>query len=462
MAFNSATFVVFFFVFYFAHAAVLAAGAPRTVRLTLIILSSALFYAAWDYRFVPLLFASIAIDFFLGRAIAGTTAPRRRRGYLVASVVMNLGLLAFFKYTNFFLDNLQSAASLFALDVSVPNLDIILPVGISFYTFQSLSYTIDVYRGRFRPTQSFTAFAASVSFFPQLVAGPIVRAAHLVPQMLEGPRLQWSKAQLGVLLVAVGAFKKTVADLLAPVAGEVFSGGASGLVDAWIGALAFTGQIYGDFSGYTDIAIGLAYLMGYDFPGNFQLPYFARSPSDFWRRWHISLSTWLRDYLYIPLGGNRYHLYRNLMLTMALGGLWHGAQWTFVLWGVYHGLLLVGQRFLTRTPTSPPPRALEPLRVAFMFYLTVVGWVLFRAETTTDALSLLGHMHAGTLGVEARSMLVGFLVLVALVVPHLIDAFILRYRERIHPVVIWVGAYLALVFSLVMGGSNYAFIYFQF
>ena len=463
VAFNSAIFIVFFLLFYPLHAVVQTLPGRPHLRIGLILVASIVFYAAWDYRFVPLLFASISIDFFIARAIGQSRTTSRRRALLVASVAMNLGLLAFFKYANFFVDNARATAEAVGFEgLAVSNLDIILPVGISFYTFQSLSYTIDVYRGSIKPTNHFGAFAASVSFFPQLVAGPIVRAGHLLPQMLQGPRLEFSRAQLGVLLVALGAFKKTVADLLAPIVDTAFSAPPDGLLQAWVGALAFAGQIYGDFSGYTDIAIGLAFMMGYNFPGNFRLPYLATSPSDFWRRWHISLSTWLRDYLYIPLGGNRHHLYRNLLLTMVLGGLWHGAQWTFVAWGLYHGLLLAGQRGLGIASNESPTGPRRWLQIAAMFYLTTLGWVLFRASSLDDAWTMILTMHGGNLTVDEPLGRLASLVALAIVGPHFLDAVILRYQTRLSPVVVWVFTFIALVFSLVMGGSNYAFIYFQF
>ena len=457
MSFNTATFVAFFLAFYLAHAVMRRRG----LRLGLILVSSAIFYGAWDYRFLPLLFGSIVLDFYLARGIARAVDPVARRRLLIASVAMNLGLLGVFKYTSFALENTQSVLTLLGLDVQIPAVDIILPVGISFYTFQSMSYTIDVYRGQLEPTDSLPAFAASVSFFPQLVAGPIIRAAHLVPQMLEGPRLEPALVRVGVLLVALGAFKKTVADLLAVVADRVFAAPDVSTVEAWLGALAFTGQIYGDFAGYTDIAIGLAFLLGYHFPSNFRLPYVASSPSDFWRRWHISLSTWLRDYLYISLGGNRTNLYRNLLLTMLLGGLWHGAAWTFVAWGAYHGLLLVAYRLL-----SPRlPRAPRFLAVGVMFYFTVIGWVLFRAESMSDVWVLIAQMHSVDLsGLDPAVGLSLTLVGAALVVPHALDALVIRSQEgrALSPGFVYFLAVAALVFALVFGGSDYAFIYFQF
>ena len=459
LSFNTPTFVVFFLLFSLVHAGAVALGS-RSIRLALIIASSAIFYAAWDVRFLPLLFLSITIDFFLAQAIGRTENHALKKRYLWTSVGMNLGILAIFKYLDFGLANAGWLLTTLGLDVSTPVLNLVLPVGISFYTFQSLSYTIDVYRGHDRPTDSFAAFAASVSFFPQLVAGPIVRANHLVPQMLDGPRLTWGSAQLGVLLMGLGAFKKTVADLLGPIADRAFADPTGGWDQAWLGALAFTGQIYGDFSGYTDIAIGLAAVLGYRFLPNFDLPYVAVSPSDFWRRWHISLSTWLRDYLYIPLGGNRHALYRNLMVTMLLGGLWHGANWTFVIWGLYHGLLLVGQRALAGLKL-PSWSALAFVRVAGMFYLTVIGWVFFRAETVGQAFDMLWQMHTFEGSAGGRTALFGWVV-AAIVGPHLLDALVIRRREDLHPMFIWTVAYVCLVFALVFSGSNYDFIYFQF
>ncbi|MEO0660529.1 MAG: MBOAT family O-acyltransferase, partial [Planctomycetota bacterium] len=349
MQFNSWVFPLFFALVYAVY---LGLGARRVrAQNAWLLAASYLFYGYWDPRFLGLLAVSTAVDFTIGRALARATDDERRRKRLVtASVLVNLGILGFFKYFDFFITETATLLEAMGLSPSVTTLRILLPVGISFYTFQTLSYTLDVYRRRMEPTRDLLGFALFVSFFPQLVAGPIERASRLLPQ-IESPRsVTASKVQAGLWLLVWGYFKKTViADQAQVIAGPLFAADASTLsgLEPFTAVLAFTIHIYCDFSGYSDIARGLAKLMGFEFMLNFRLPYFATGPSDFWNRWHVSLSTWLRDYLYIPLGGNRGgHLstYRNQFLVMALGGLWHGAAWPYVLWGSYHGVLLVIER----------------------------------------------------------------------------------------------------------------------
>lgn len=345
MLFHEPSFWLFFAAF--AAAWVLA---RHTVagRNAVALAGSYVFYAAWDWRFLGLIVFSTLLDFIAGLKIAEAGTPRLRRAWLAASVAGNLGVLAFFKYWNFFQ---ESAAALFAalgLPIRPWTLDIILPVGISFYTFQTMSYSLDVHAGRMQPTRNLLAFAAYVAFFPQLVAGPIERAHRLLPQFL-GPRVIDEHAfRRGLDLIAWGLFKKVVvADQLAPFVDLVYALDHPPPGLAALATVAFGFQIYADFSGYSDIARGLARLLGFELAINFNRPYFADSLRDFWHRWHISLSTWLRDYLYIPLGGNRrgvWCTFRNLAVTMALGGLWHGAAWHFVLWGCWHGLGLILER----------------------------------------------------------------------------------------------------------------------
>ncbi|MEB3358128.1 MAG: MBOAT family O-acyltransferase, partial [Synechococcales bacterium] len=337
------------------------------------------------------------------RRLGQTDAPRQRKALLIVSIVSNLSILAGFKYFNFFIESFADLLSLVGLQPNYPSLGIILPVGISFYTFQTLSYTIDVYRRTLAPATNFLDFALFVAFFPQLVAGPIERAATLLPQISTPRRICWSQVNAGLFLILWGYFKKLViADNLASTVEEVFEDYTAyqGL-DITVAALAFTVQIYGDFSGYSDIARGLAKLMGFELMLNFRLPYFALTPSDFWARWHISLSTWFRDYVYIPLGGNRQGTlltYRNLAITMLLCGLWHGAAWNFVLWGAFHGLLLIGYRSV-RAPLlaiakSPHPWAGWVLlgQMGVMFGLTTIGWILFRATSMEQIAYMLTHL----------------------------------------------------------------------
>ncbi len=382
----------------------------------LLLLASLLFYGWWDWRFLGLLALTTALDFWvalgLDRRAAGgdyRLSPSRRKALLLASVVANLGVLAFFKYFNFFEDSLVNLLSTVAgREVEPTGLDIILPAGISFYTFQSMSYTIDVYRGELRATPSLVDFGAFVTFFPHLVAGPIVRASILLPQVEHPRRYEAEKFNEGGYLILWGLFKKVVvADNLAPLVNAVFAADPASLSGGTVvlATYAFAMQIYCDFSGYTDIARGCAKLMGFEIPLNFNLPYAARTPSDFWQRWHISLSSWLRDYLYIPLGGNRgapWRVYLNLMITMLLGGLWHGASWTFVVWGGYQGLLLVVWRFATPRLNAVPlleragrTRAVRFVQWIVFFHLVCLGWLIFRAQSFDQLNQMLAAVADG-------------------------------------------------------------------
>ena len=341
MLFNSLEFWIFFsLVLLFSRLL------PRRPRNLFLLGASYLFYMWWDARFIVLIVASTLVDFLVGRSLHNARG-RSRWWLLIASLAANLGLLGFFKYYNFLAGSL---AGLLGISARTLHLDIILPVGISFYTFQSMSYTIDIYRGKLEPVKRLTDFALYVAFFPQLVAGPIVRAREFFPQLFQWRPPSHERTEKGISLILVGLVKKMVlADNFARISDLYFGDVAAhpGAWAAWSATFAFAMQIFFDFSGYTDIARGCGRLLGYEFPVNFRRPYLAGSITEFWRRWHISLSSWLRDYLYIPLGGNRrgsWTTYENLMVTMLLGGLWHGASWNFVLWGGYHGLLLAGER----------------------------------------------------------------------------------------------------------------------
>ncbi|MDM8557426.1 MBOAT family O-acyltransferase [Candidatus Parabeggiatoa sp. HSG14] len=340
-----------------------------------------------------LLFVFVGLGWVVHGKLMQLEEKLRKKAFVTVSVIVNLGILGFFKYFNFFIDSFQQSAAILGWQVDSVTLNIVLPVGISFYTFQTMSYTIDIYRKRFKPTRQFVEFAAFLSFFPQLVAGPIERAKHLLPQFKRLRSPSMIDIRTGLWLCVWGLYKKVViADNLAPIVNRVFadpSVASSGELMAAV--LAFTFQIYCDFSGYSDIARGLARMLGFDIMLNFNIPYIARTPSEFWRRWHISLSTWLRDYLYISLGGNRWSTlitYRNLMLTMLLGGLWHGAAWNFVLWGGYHGLILVIYRklnvddWLSQRTASILIQRLQDIALIFvMFILTLFGWLFFRASS---------------------------------------------------------------------------------
>lgn len=401
MSFTSVVFVAFMLVVYPGYLLFQRLGWLKGQNAWLLA-ASLVFYGSWDVRFLSLLALTAGVDYCVALGLESPRFAQVRRRLLLISLIGNLGVLAFFKYAGFFVQNLRVAAQGLGLSTTDwPMLEIVLPVGISFYTFVSMSYTIDVYRGQVKACRSPLDFGLFVSLFPQLVAGPIERATHLLPQVLNRRRIDPSEVQAGVFLILWGYFKKmAVADNLSPIANTVYNnvGAASGL-DLVLGTLAFAGQIYGDFSGYSDIARGLAKLMGFELMLNFRLPYFADSPSAFWQRWHISLSTWLRDYLYIPLGGNRassLKIYRNLLLTMLLGGLWHGAAWNFILWGTYHGLLLVAYRRFDPRPQGARTRLGQALRIAVMFVFTLSGWIFFRAASAGDIAYVFTHVGLGT------------------------------------------------------------------
>jgi alginate O-acetyltransferase complex protein AlgI len=401
MLFNTTQFFVFLVVVLF-----LFYTAPRAWRKYILLLASYFFYMSFIPKFILLLLSLTAIDYTAARWISRTESPRYRKVALVVSLTANLGLLGFFKYYNFFAANI---AHLFHKPSNVFALSIILPLGISFHTFQSMSYVIDVYRKEQEPITNPIDYALFISFFPQLVAGPIVRAREFFGDLYHWQRPLSDDVLRGLLLVFLGLAKKMVmADQFAQIANAYFQdpGKHPGMVPAWSGVIAFGIQIYFDFSGYTDMAIGMARLLGFHFPVNFRRPYLASSITDFWHRWHISLSRWLRDYLYIPLGGNRHgrlKTYRNLMLTMLLGGLWHGASWNFVVWGGYHGALLSFERiFRVKRPAEPARwTVFYPLQALITFALVMVGWVFFRAFTFHDSLYVLHEMffvpHGGQL-----------------------------------------------------------------
>jgi alginate O-acetyltransferase complex protein AlgI len=375
-----------------------------------LLVASYVFYGYWDWRFLGLLAISTVLDFALALLIAGTDSPRRKKRRVALSVVVNLGILGFFKYFDFFVDSAAVLLESAGLQANLPMLRVVLPVGISFYTFQSMAYTIDVYRGIQPPTRNLLDFALYVAYFPQLVAGPIERASRLLPQIQSPRRVGQAQWERGAQLILWGYVKKVaIADGLAPYADAVFRDPSSfsGL-SLWLGVYCFAVQIYCDFSGYTDIARGVSRLLGIELMENFRQPYLSRNITEFWRRWHISLSTWLRDYLYVPLGGNRRGpamQYRNLMITMLLGGLWHGAAWTFVVWGGLHGLFLATHKYMTRGrkigQEAPPATARERLvfvgKALGTFHLVCLAWVFFRAPDIGAALDCLGGMLAGML-----------------------------------------------------------------
>jgi len=435
---------------------------------------SYLFYGAWDWRFLTLVIFSTMIDQFVGLKIAQNEDPRRRWRWLLVSLVGQLSLLGYFKYFNFFIDSAADFAELLGLPASRRTLEIILPVGISFYTFQTLSYTLDIYRRRLQPARTWLDFYLFVAFFPQLVAGPILRAAGFLPQLLTSrsfPPPERIRAFL--VLFLVGFFKKAcISDNLAPHVDRYFADpSAFDAASAWAAVLFYAVQIYCDFSGYSDMAIALAGLLGYEMILNFDAPYFAVNITEFWRRWHISLSTWLRDYLYIPLGGShgsKLFTYRNLMLTMLLGGLWHGAAWTFVIWGGLHGVALIFHKEWTALVRDRPAvrQVFHYLGPFLTFYWVCVTWIFFRAAGLSDAVTalrsfvLLQDTGAASLGVNALA------VMAPLAALH----WLARYRATLEswyqsaPPMAFAAAYGAcFAFAVALVPMDHRpFIYFQF
>lgn len=393
MLFNSLDFAVFLplvFILYWVFK-----NSLKTQNV-IILLSSYIFYAWWDYRFLSLIIFSTLVDYFVGKRIKRVVKKNHKKALLGLSLGLNLGLLGFFKYYNFFIESWIDAWSILGVSMSLSTMQIILPVGISFYTFQTLSYTIDVYREKIEPTNSLLRFAAYVSFFPQLVAGPIERAKHLLPQFEIQRKFDYNYAISGVYLVIWGLFKKVVvADNCAFFVNQIFDGYVNySSAELLLGAILFGFQIYGDFSGYSDIAIGVARLFGFSLMVNFSFPYFSRDIAEFWRRWHISLSTWFRDYLYIPLGGSRGKKWiqiRNVFIVFLVSGFWHGANWTFIMWGLIHAMLFLPLFVLdiNRKHVSTTRFQLKNIpSILLTFFLVTIAWIFFRAANVEIATSI--------------------------------------------------------------------------
>ncbi|MBI5091044.1 MAG: MBOAT family protein [Candidatus Hydrogenedentes bacterium] len=474
MSFSSLQFGVFILIVYPLYLLL-----PFRWQNRMLLVASYIFDGAWDWRFLGLLWFTTLLDYLVGLLLGRIEEPGQRRLCIMASVVANLGVLGFFKYFNFFAGSLDALSAKFGIHLGWTTLNIILPVGVSFYTFQSMSYTIDVYFKHMKPTKSLQNFALYVVFFPQLVAGPIERAVDLVPRVERPRTVTLDGFARGVYLILFGLFKKiAISDGVAASVNAFYgtSGAVSGL-DVVLATYLFAVQIYCDFSGYSDIARGLAKIMGFELMTNFNLPYFAVNPSEFWRRWHISLSTWLRDYLYIVLGGNRFgelKTYRNLMTTMVLGGLWHGAAWNFVLWGAYQGAILcvhrliMGAKSAVRKPRSIWTVAIYSIQLILFFQVVCYGWLLFRArsfdqiELYTRALFQGYDLTSITVPRPPFSALVGLAILVVLEVFQYASGDAQFYRQWPRPVR---GAlYACVTFILLMGLSNAPtqFIYFQF
>ncbi len=511
MVFNSLTFLVFillFFPLYF--------GTKGRWRTWVCLVASYIFYGWWDWRFLSLIVFSTVMDWWFGLWIAYNDAPEetrarcengspvlrfigkltalahgqhlKRRTILVFSMVMNLGFLGFFKYFGFFADNLALMIREMGMTPSWTTLHIIWPVGISFYTFQSMSYTIDVYRRELPWEPSLLKFATFIALFPQLVAGPIVRAADFLFQMSEDKKFDWNRWNSGMGRVLWGFFKKiAIADSIAPFVDQCFAAPETfGSLHLLIGVVFYSFQIYCDFSGYSDIAIGLARMMGYSFPENFRTPYFSRSFSEFWTRWHISLSSWLRDYLYIPLGGNRHGklaTYKNNMLTMLLGGLWHGANWAFVFWGFLHGLYLIVQRMVAPRWHSfvrlirLPRWADDAVCLLTVYFLTLLAWVFFRSGSVGlaggDSFATAGKILSGIAGLEGFSFgavinkfqVIKGVLLIGMLLAVEVSNFRIHWNVRqVNQPVLRLALFSALLWIIAFFGSfgANAFIYFQF
>lgn len=398
MLFNSLDFAVFlplvFVIYWFI------VNKNLKAQNIFIVFASYLFYGWWDWRFLFLMLFSTLVDYLIGLHLAAETVEKRRRVLLWTSVSLNIGLLAIFKYFNFFIENFASAFTFLGFPIATSSLNIILPVGISFYTFQTLSYSIDVYKRKLQPTNDFVIFAAFVSFFPQLVAGPIERATKLLPQFYNKRVFNYKLASEGIKLIIWGLFKKiAIADNCAFFVNKVFQNPelyTSG--ELFTGMVFFAFQIYCDFSGYSDIAIGISKLFGFDLMINFKFPYFSRDIAEFWRRWHISLSTWFRDYLYIPLGGSKGSSslrIRNVLVIFLVSGFWHGANWTFIMWGLFHAILFLPLMFLDINRNNEMSKSynwIDFIKIAMTFILVCIGWVFFRADTITEAFIYLSNM----------------------------------------------------------------------
>lgn len=478
MLFNSIDFAIFLPVVFLLYWFVFHKNLRH--QNILLIAASYLFYGWWDWRFLSLILFSTVVDYLVGLGLSKYEEKAKRKLLLWTSISVNLGFLGFFKYYNFFLDNFIAAFTFFGSEISAGSLNIILPVGISFYTFQTLSYTIDVYRKKMEPTRSFIDLAAFVSFFPQLVAGPIERATNLLPQFNKVRTFSYSKSVDGLRQILWGLFKKIViADNCAVHANYIFANSAD--MDGsmlLLGALFFTFQIYGDFSGYSDIAIGTARLFGFDLMRNFAFPYFSRDIAEFWRRWHISLSTWFRDYLYIPLGGSRVGTWmkvRNTFIIFVVSGFWHGANWTFIVWGALNALyflpLLLAKKnrqhieIVAQGSYLPTFREMGSMMITF--WLTVLAWVFFRAENLSHAFSYLNEIFSPTLFVVPD--LSGMKMIILITFGFLIFEWIGREKEFALAVVEqwkrpirYLIYYLIIIAIFLFTGEQQEFIYFQF
>jgi alginate O-acetyltransferase complex protein AlgI len=446
----------------------------------LIVVASFVFYGWWDWRFLSLLTLSSLVDYLVGLGFLKLSKTGERKILLAISIIVNLGLLGFFKYYNFFIESFVDAFTFFGTAPHIETMRIVLPVGISFYTFQTMSYSIDVYRKNLEPTKDMIAFFAYVSFFPQLVAGPIERATNLLPQFYRKRIFEYPKAMDGMRQILWGLFKKIViADNCAQYANDIFNNyenyNGSTLL---LGAIYFAFQIYGDFSGYSDIAIGTSRLFGFSLMRNFAFPYFSRDMAEFWRRWHISLSTWFRDYVYIPLGGSKgtiKTIIRNTFLVFIISGFWHGANWTFIFWGFLNALYFMPLLLLKRNRLNTEivakdklfPSIRDFINILFTFFLTTIAWIFFRSENITAAFRYLKGIFNRSIfsspqvnPVTTNILLVAFILIEWLQrdKQHALELTSIRFAKPFR----WGLYYLIIISIIVFGGSQHEFIYFQF
>lgn len=481
MLFNSVEFAIFLPVVFILYWFITQKNLK--VQNLLIVAASYLFYGWWDWRFLSLIVFSSAVDFLVGRGLGKTENKQRRKLLLATSVMVNIGFLGFFKYFNFFAESFADAFTLLGASFEPTRLNIILPVGISFYTFQTLSYSIDVYRKKLEPTRNVVAFFAFVSFFPQLVAGPIERATNLLPQFYKKRIFVYDKAVDGMRQILWGLFKKIViADNCAEYANMIFNNSESYSGSTLIlGVFFFAFQIYGDFSGYSDIAIGTSRLFGFNIMKNFAFPYFSRDIAEFWRRWHISLSTWFRDYVYIPLGGSRVSklkIVRNIFVIFVVSGFWHGANWTFIVWGALNAIYFLPLLLLKRNRMNMEtvaqgkylPSAKEFFNMLTTFSLTLFAWVFFRASSVGHAFSYLGGIFNKSLfsvpSVLSLKMIIVLIVLAAFIIFEWFNRekeFALELKKNNSPRIYRWALYFCILFAIMwLGGSTQDFIYFQF
>lgn len=482
MLFNSLEFAIFLPIVFILYWIV---SGNRMLRNALLLIASYVFYGWWDWRFLFLIIISSFVDFIIGQKLYKSNKKSNRKIFLLISLSVNLGLLFYFKYANFFIESFVDSFRLFGKELEVSTLNIILPVGISFYTFQTLSYTIDIYRKQLEPTKDWLAFFAFVAFFPQLVAGPIERASHLLPQFYKTYKFNYNQIKNGLLLIAFGLFKKMViADRAAVYVNEVYNNPADYEgVQLILGTLLFAFQIYCDFSGYSDIAIGTARTLGFDLMKNFDSPYFSKSITEFWRRWHISLSTWFRDYVYIPLGGSRrgkYRTYANLFIVFLVSGLWHGAAMTFVIWGAIHGLIIVLEKatYKLKTPAynligfNKNSFSNKLFFTAITFFIVCVAWIFFRANNLNDSILILkqsfnitGNSNIYTAGLDLYNMNILFISIFSLIFIEIIHKKINLYTFLNKQSVVFRWSFYFLIFAVIFifrEVSIQEFIYFQF